>query len=235
MSEEVTSYEVSEGVATITMDDGKANALSMKMSGELAAGLDRAESEAKAVLIVGRTGKFSAGFDLGQMMAGPVPAAQLVKAGGALLMRLYELPLPVVIACTGHALAAGALLAGVGDTRIGALGPFKIGLNETQNGMPLPGFGIEIARDRLVPAELTASVVQAKLYDPEGAVRAGWLDRVVPVDHVKTEAMSEAIRLGKLPNKAHAATKRALRKATVERVHATLGANVDELVQMLVT
>lgn len=231
MTQALTAYQQEDGIATITMDDGKANALSSAMLVELGEAIDKAESEAAAVVLAGRGGRFCAGFDLAQMMAGPVAAGALVTQGGELLLRLYELPMPVVVACTGHALAGGALLAATGDTRIGARGDFKIGLNEVQNGMPVPVLAHELARDRLVPGELFAAVVQAKIYDPESATRAGWLDRVVDPDQVLSEAHAEAHRLAKLSRAAYGLSKRSLRRQTVDFIRSRLEDNLAELLR----
>lgn len=178
MSQELLSYAEADGIATVTMDDGKANALSPAMLERLEAAFDRAEKDARAVVIAGRDGRFCAGFDLKVVMSGPDAARDLVRRGGELLLRLYELPLPVVVACTGHALAAGALLAATGDTRVGALGQLKIGLKEVANGMPVPVLAHELVRDRLRPSELFASVVHARIDDPSRpSGPAGWTGR----------------------------------------------------------
>lgn len=222
-------YSLADHVATIAMDDGKVNALSHAMLEQLEAAIDRAQSEAKALVLAGRDGQFSAGFDLRVMMQGPDAAAALVATGGKLLLRLYELPMPVVIACTGHALAGGVLLVATGDTRIGARGAFKLGLNEVQVGMPVPVLAHELARDRLLPTELFAAVAQAKIYDPEAATRAGWLDRVVDAAEVVATAQAEAARLAKLSATAYAATKRSLRRATIQHIRDSMEANLAEL------
>src|SRR5262245_39765802 len=143
------------------MDDGKANALSVAMIDALIGALDRAEKEAKALVLAGRPERFCAGFDLKVMMAGFDQAAALLKHGSELLMRLYAAKVPLVIACTGHALAGGALVVLTGDWRIGAQGAFKIGLNEVSIGMPVPVLAMELARDRLI----THEVPRAKLID----------------------------------------------------------------------
>jgi len=222
-------YEQRGSVGVITMDDGKANALAHDMIEQLGAAFDRAEKEAKAIVLAGREGKFCAGFDLRVMMSGPKAATDLVMFGGELLLRLYELGKPLVVACTGHALAGGALLAATGDTRIGATGPFKIGLNEVQVGMPVPVLAHEFARDRLAPSELVASVLQARIYDPDAAVRAGWLDRAVAPEALADEALQEAERLGKLPGTAYAMTKRSLRRQTTTYIREQMAANLAEL------
>jgi enoyl-CoA hydratase len=141
-------------------------------------------------------------------------------------MRLYLHPQPVVVAVTGHALAAGALLVLVCDVRIGADVPAKIGLNETSIGMPLPQFATELARDRLTPTALVRATLAAEVYDPVGAVRAGYLDRVVPVDEVVAAAIAEASRLSVYRAGAYARTKEVLRRPTVDRVQAGTSANL---------
>lgn len=225
---EIVSFEVRGDVALLKMDDGKANALSDAMIRELGAALDRASKEAKAVVLMGRPGRFSAGFDLRVMMSGPDAARALVTAGGDLLMRLYEHPQPLVIACTGHAIAGGVLLAATGDRRIGAAGDFKLGLNEVSNGMPVPILAHELARDRLDPRVLVEAVLHARLWDPEGAVQVGWLDRVVPAEELEARALEEAAALAKLPQPAYGMTKRSLRKQTIAHVRGTMESNLAE-------
>jgi enoyl-CoA hydratase len=209
---------VEDGVAVVRFDDGKANVLSYTAVDALGAALDRAEADAGSLCIVGRDGKLCAGFDLSVMSAGPDAARDLVAKGGELLMRLYLHPQPVVVAVTGHALAAGALLVLSCDVRIGADVPAKIGLNETAIGMPLPLFAIALAEDRLDRRHLVRATVTAEVFDPAGAVAAGYLDRVVPAADVVAEAVAEARRLGALSRTAYAQTKEAMRGPLAARV-----------------
>jgi len=217
---------IEDGVAVVRFDDGKANVLSHAAIDAFEAALDRAEVEARAVCIVGREGKLSAGFDLSVMTSGPDGARELVSRGAELLMRLYMHPQPVVVAVTGHALAAGALLALACDVRIGADVPAKIGLNETSIGMPLPLFATELARDRLSPTAFVRATLAAEIYDPEGAVQAGYLDRVVPLDEVVEAAIAEANRLSAYRAGAYARSKEVLRRATVDRIRAGTAADL---------
>jgi enoyl-CoA hydratase len=220
------SCTVEDGVAVLRLDDGKVNVVSHRLIELLHGALDRALEEATAVAIVGREGKLSAGFDLTEMTAGIEQARGLVGAGGRLLMRVFGHPQPVVVAVTGHALAAGALLVLACDTRIGADGPAKIGLNETAIGMALPQYAVELAQARLVPAHLTRAAVQAEIYDPAGAVTAGYLDRVVAAADCERAAIEEARRLGALPGPAYAGTKRSVRQPIVDRVLAGIDADM---------
>ncbi|MGH9286870.1 MAG: crotonase/enoyl-CoA hydratase family protein [Acidimicrobiales bacterium] len=217
---------IEDGVAVVRFDDGKANVLSHAAIDAFEAALDRAEVEARAVCIVGREGKLSAGFDLSVMTGGPDGARELVSRGAELLMRLYMHPQPVVVAVTGHALAAGALLALACDVRIGADVPAKIGLNETSIGMPLPLFATELARDRLSPTAFVRATLAAEIYDPEGAVQAGYLDWVVPLDEVVETAIAEANRLSAYRAAAYARSKEVLRRPTVDRIRAGTAADL---------
>ena len=211
---------IEDGVAVLRFDDGKVNVLTLDVLDAFDAALDRAGAEARAVCIVGREGKLSAGFDLSVMTGGADAARELVTRGGELLTRLYLHPQPVVVAVTGHALAAGALLVLVCDVRIGADVPAKIGLNETAIGMPLPLFATELARDRLSPTAFIRATLGAEIYEPERAVEVGYLDRVVPADRLVDEAIAEANRLSTFHPGAYARTKEVLRRATVDRVWA---------------
>jgi enoyl-CoA hydratase len=223
------TYALEDGVAVLRLDDGKVNVISHRVIDLMHRFLDNAEGEARAVAIIGRPGKLSAGFDLTEMTAGIERTRALVGAGGKLLMRIFGHPQPVVVAVTGHALAAGALLTLSCDTRIGADGPAKIGLNETAIGMGLPLYATELAQARLSPAHLTRGAVQAEIYDPAGAVEAGYLDQVVPADECEAAAITEARRLGQFRTGAYSHTKLALRGALIDRVLAGIDADMASL------
>jgi enoyl-CoA hydratase len=230
VSTEPLTYTLEGTTAVLRMDDGKANALSVAMIDGLLAALARAEAEAKAVVLAGRPERFCAGFDLRVMMSSPDNAKALLRRGSDLLMKLYGTPLPLVIACTGHALAGGSLVVLTGDLRIGAAGAYKIGLNEVAIGMPVPVLAMELARDRLAAAELPRATLMAQIYDPEGAVRAGYLDSVVAPDAVLATALTEAGRLGALSRSAYSATKARLRGQTISHVVSTLESDMQSLI-----
>lgn len=222
---------IEDGVAVVRLDDGKANAVSHALIDQVHAALDAAASDATAVAIIGREGKFSAGFDLSVMTQGADATRGLVKAGGELLMRLYTHPQPTVAAVTGHALAAGALLCLACDTRIGSAElPAKIGLNETAIGMGLPWYGIRLGEARLSVHHRQRAVLQAEIYDMVGALDAGYLDELVAPDAVADTAIERARRLGQLPASAYSFTKRRLRHALAEDVLAGLDADMETMV-----
>ena len=215
-------------VARLHFDDGKANAVSPAALAALNAALDRAEKECGAAVLFGRTGRFCAGFDLNTMQQSPEAARALVHGGAELLARMAGSPLPIVVACGGHALAMGALLLLGGDVRIGAAGDFKLGLNEVAIRMTLPGFAVELANERLSKRHLLRATTLAELYDPATACDAGYLDRVVPAERLEAEATAEATRLAELPRRAFAETKRALRGPMVERIRSHLDRDLSD-------
>jgi enoyl-CoA hydratase len=221
-------YEERDRIAIIRMDDGKVNALSPDLIQNLAAAFDRAREHSRAIALFGRPDRFCAGFDLRVMMSGLDELRALVGEGCELLMRIYEHPLPVVVGCTGHALAAGILLVATGDVRIGVRGDFKLGLNELTKSMPVPVFAQELARDRLDPRELVAATLGATIYKPEDALRVGWLDQLVDASELEQRVLEAARRMARHSGSSFAVTKRTLRHRTIDYVRHTLQANLQE-------
>lgn len=220
------TVEITNDIALIRMDDGKANAINFEMLEALNAALDKAEAEAKAIVLAGRDGRFSGGFDLNAFaQLGADGVYKLLDAGAELLLRLYGSKLPVVAACTGHAIAMGVFILNACDTRVGTAGDFKIGANEAITGMNLPIFALELSRDRLNPTHLIRATVQGFIYDPKGAVEAGYLDMLAEPGKAEATAMAVAAQLAALPGGAYAWNKNALRKGALDRIKASLGAH----------
>ena len=220
------TIEITNDVALIRMDDGKANAINFEMVAALNSALDSAEANAKAIVLAGREGRFSGGFDLNAFASlGADGVYKLLDAGAELLLRLYGGPLPVVAACTGHAIAMGVFILHACDTRIGTAGDYKIGANEAITGMNLPVFAMEIARDRLNPSHLTRAMIQGFIYNPQSAVEAGYLDMLAEAGEVEAKAIAIAGQLAQLPAPAYAWNKKSMRKTTLDRIRASLGAH----------
>ncbi len=224
----IVDYRLEDRIATITMDDGKKNALSPDMFAQLNAAFDRAEADRAVVILTGREGVLSGGFDLRVLGAGGSGAVGMVRAGFELGLRILSFPAPVVVACPGHAIAMGAFLLLAGDHRIGAEGAFRIGANEVAIGITMPFFGIEMCRQRLTPAFFHRSVINAEIYSPEGAVAAGFLDRIVPADAVPDAARQTAGDLARLDPAVHTATKLRARAGTLQAVRAAIDADDRE-------
>ena len=201
-----------DDVATLAMDDGKANAAGFTMLEALRAALVEARDKARAILLTGRPGVLSGGFDLKVIREGsPADVERLVQLGVRTITALFTHPQPVVVAATGHAVALGAFMTLTGDYRIGTAGDYRIGLNETAIGLELPVFGIELARARLTPRHLTEAAILARLYSPPEAVEVGFLDDVASSDGIADIAFQKARELAALDAGAFAANKLAFR------------------------
>ena len=228
MSNITNTREADGTVALITMDDGKANALSKEMIADLRAAIDEAAADENVVaaVVAGREGKFSAGFDLNVMNSGDMGAVvDLVADGGDLVRHAFGCDLPIVAACTGHALAAGALLLLGCDIRIGADGPSKIGVNEVAIGMVLPDWAMTICRERLNPLFLQPAVANARITDPAGAVEVGFLDSVVPPEKVVEAAVEAAASLAPLHRGAYRGTMKSFRGGVLDQMSAEVAAD----------
>jgi enoyl-CoA hydratase len=174
------------------------------------------------VIIAGRPGKFSAGFDLAVMGAGGETMLDLLRKGAGVSQRLVSFPTPVILAASGHALAMGALLLLSADYRIGINGAYKIGLNEVAIGMTLPWFGVELAKARLAPVHLERAVSLATLYDPAGAVAAGFLDEAVEETELLPRAVAMAEQFAALNLEAHHGSKVRTREQLIQALEGAL-------------
>ncbi|BBT16025.1 crotonase/enoyl-CoA hydratase family protein [Metapseudomonas otitidis] len=213
---ELISYQLEDGIATLTLSNGKVNAISPDVIAAFNAALDRAEQDRAIVILTGQPGILSGGYDLKVMTSGPQNAVNLVAAGSTLARRMLAHPYPIIVACPGHAVAKGAFLLLSADYRIGVEGPFNIGLNEVQIGMTMHHVGIELARDRLRKSAFHRSVINGEMFDPQGALDAGFLDKVVPAEALLPTALAAAQQLKKINMTAHRNTKLKVRKALLE-------------------
>lgn len=213
---DLISYQLEDGIATLTLNNGKVNAISPDVIAAFNAALDQAVQDRAVVIITGQPGILSGGYDLKVMTSGPQNAVALVTAGSTLARRMLAHPFPIIVACPGHAIAKGAFILLSADYRIGVEGPFNIGLNEVQIGMTMHHAGIELARDRLRKSAFHRSVINGEIFNPEGAVDAGFLDKVVPAEQLMATAMAAAQQLKKINMTAHKNTKLKVRKALLE-------------------
>jgi enoyl-CoA hydratase len=227
MSQRV-EYQLKDSVATISMDDGKANALSIQMLKELDGAIEQARSDRAVVVLSGREGMFSAGFDLRQLGGGGPDAAAMLTSGFELAEKILSLPTPVVIACSGHAIAMGVFLLLSGDYRVGVEGPYQIRANEVAIGLTMPRAAVEICRQRLSPAHFNRAVILAETYSPNDAVAAGFLDRTVQAGELQDVVQSCAAQLATLNMDAHAATKLRLRAGALEALRAAIEADAAD-------
>jgi len=218
------SCEASNGVAYIKLDDGRVNIMSLAMLTEIAAALDHAESNAEVVVLrSARPGIFSAGFDLKVFAAGDAARSlEMVRAGAELALRLMSFPLPTIGVMEGHAFPMGTFLLLACDVRLGARGPHRMGLNEVAIGIAPPGFAIELARSRLHPAWLSRTASLGEMYEPDEALVAGLLDRVVAPELIDTTLSEITAALRSIHQPSHATAKKRLRQQAMEAMRVAI-------------
>jgi enoyl-CoA hydratase len=230
MQQDLVRYSLADGVAALTLDDGKRNALSPEMLRALNAAVDRAERDEAAIILTGREEVFSAGFDLKVMRRGGSQTVRMLQAGYAMTARLLEYPYPVVAACNGHAIAMGLFLMLSADYRVGLLGQYKFVANEVALGLPLPRAVEAVMRLRLTPSAFQRAAALSEEFDPQGAVDAGILDRAVEKEELTEVAQAKAQELLRLDARAHRITKRQVRRATIRRIRRSIPADLKDAV-----
>ena len=222
----LVTYTRTDLVSTVVMDDGKVNVFSVPMLRALHEALDQAERDETVVLLKGRPGCFTAGFDLRTLSGTRQDVVTPLRLGASLAERILSFPAPVTIACTGHAFPAGAFLLMAADVRLGADGPFRLGLNEVRIGLTLPWFAAVLARHRLSPAHFDHAAVTGEMFDPQTARLAGLLDAVVPAAELDACAERVASDIASLDRSAHVATKLRVRKPVLDELRLAMRAEL---------
>jgi enoyl-CoA hydratase len=224
---ELVSYARSGPVATIVMDDGKANVMSVAMLEALHAAFDRAQNDRAVAVLAARGRHFSGGFDLGVFASGSaLDMHAMLKAGAELAYRLLSFPMPVVAACGGNAFPMGAFLILSSDHRLAGDGAWRIGLNEVTIGLTVPRFAVEVARQRLTPAYFNRTVVTGEMFGPAEATTAGFFDRLVPMADLDRAAHEAAAALSRIDMAAHAASKDRARGPTLSAIRAAIDSDI---------
>lgn len=218
MTTDTIQYGLQGRVATIRIDDGKRNALSLLVLRAIHRAFDRARSDRAIVIITGRESVFSAGFDLHQMKRGGIDALRMLRAGYALTARVMAHPYPVIAACNGHVLAMGVFLMLSADYVIGSRGDFKVAANEVAIGLTIPRVAAAVLRHRLEPAAFQRAVTLSEYFDVDAARRAGFFDELVDPAELITRAEACAAKFAELDPRAHAATKRRIRAAVIRKI-----------------
>jgi enoyl-CoA hydratase len=214
-------YEIDQGIAQITMDDGKVNAMDPAFFEEMGGALDRAEVDrAKTLIITGRPGHFSAGLDIKLMPAlSPAELNRFAETFARTLLRVFSVPLPTIAVCSGHAVAGGAMLAFSCDLRFAVDGPYRIQMNEMVVGIPFPSWMLLIGRSSVPVEAFTEAFLHAKAFSPAEAVKRGMFQGLTregedPMAH----ARAAAEKLKSLNLSAYGTSKERLRDADVEHV-----------------
>jgi len=224
MTDQIATLTSDGDVSIITLNDGKANVFSPEMSKAVSSLLDQVPEDKGSLVITGRPGIFSAGFDLKIISSGDSDAvASMVKAGFTLLARIYNFPRPVIAACSGHGVALGAFLLCCADYRLGAKGQFIVQANETRNNMSIPTPILEISKSRISKTHWYRAILNAEAYPVEKAIEPGYLDEVTEPDSLMIRAMEVANDLATLGHPHYKLTKDLDQKETLKRIHDAIG------------
>jgi enoyl-CoA hydratase len=220
---DLVTYERTGRTARIRFDDGKVNVMSPAMLQGLHDAFDRAAEERTVVVLSGRPNIFSAGFDL-KVIRGPSAddLHTMLRIGAELALKILAFPTPVITVVEGSAFPMGAFLILASDWRIGIEGDWKIGLNEVQIGIPVPRFGLEVARQRLQPAYFSRTATLGEMFGPAEALKAGFIDHLVPKADLAaaTDVAVTALEAAHPPS--HTTTKRRARAAAIAAMRAAI-------------
>ena len=214
------SLKQGENVSIITLDDGKANVFSPAMIQEVCGLLDQIPTDKGSLLITGRPGMFSAGFDLKIIGSGDAEKIiSMLKSGFTLLSRIFSFPRPIVAACSGHSIALGAFLLCCCDYRVGCKGSFQIGANEARTNMIIPTPILEIAKFKLAKSHKQRALLNGEMYPIDKAIEPGYLDEVVDVDKLAEVAMVKAKDLATLGHPSYHQTKELDQAEVIKKIN----------------
>ena len=221
MTDQLATLTTEGDVSIITLDDGKANVFSSAMSSTINQLLDEVPNDKGALLITGRQGLLSGGFDLKTMTGGEAKdIIEMTVNGFKLLARIYGFSRPVVVASSGHAIALGAFLLCCADYRVGAKGKYLVQANEHRNNMSIPIPILEISKSRISKRHWHRAILNAEAYPIDQSVEAGYLDEVVDEGDLMKRAMEVAADLATLGHPHYQMTKDLDQKDILERINA---------------
>ena len=208
MTNSFATLSQEEEISIITLDDGKANVFSEEMTQAINDCLDKVPSDSGSLIITGRPGMFSAGFDLKVIASGDVPKIKKMSLSGfKLLSRIFSFPRPVVAACSGHGIALGTFLLCCCDYRIGIKGEFLLGANEMKTNMVIPTPILELIKFRISPSHKYRSILGAEMYQLDKAIDAGLMDQVEEAEALMDAAIEKAKDLATMGHPSYTLTK----------------------------
>jgi enoyl-CoA hydratase len=220
MSDRIATLTSKDDISIITLDDGKANVFSPKMIQDVNECLDKVPTESGAIIITGREGMFSAGFDLKIISAGDIQATMdMTLSGFKLLSRIFSFPRPILAACSGHGIALGTFLLCCCDYRVGVKGDFMIGANEMRTNMVIPIPILELISHRVSASHKYRAILGAEMYSIESGLEAGLIDEVVDPENLMETAMLKAKDLATMGHPSYTLTKELLIREPLQKIN----------------
>ena len=223
MTNSFATLSQEDEISIITLDDGKANVFSEEMTQAINDCLDKVPTDSGSLIITGRPGMFSAGFDLKVIASGDVPKIKKMSLSGfKLLSRIFSFPRPVVAACSGHGIALGTFLLCCCDYRIGIKGEFLLGANEMKTNMVIPTPILELIKFRISPSHKYRSILGAEMYQLDKAIDAGLMDQVEEAETLMDAAIEKAKDLATMGHPSYTLTKALFIKDVADRIDSAI-------------
>jgi 3,2-trans-enoyl-CoA isomerase len=198
-----------DGIVELRLARAPVNALNPSLIAELGKALSEHGGSARALVLSGRPGMFTAGLDVPALLALDRAQMATLWRDFLILMRtLAHAPVPVVCAITGHSPAGGAVMAVFCDARVMAHGEFSIGLNEVAVGLPVPPMVVDAYARLVGPGRAERDLAVARLMTPEEALAAGLVDELAAPQDVVPRAIARAAALAAMPANAQRETRR---------------------------
>ena len=226
-------WELSDGIAVITLDHPPVNALDLDVLKAIKQTLDEVDgAEPRAAIFTGTGSVFSAGADLVRVLEEDEDAIREAVLYLAVAFRaIFTFPRPLVAAVNGHAIAGGAVIACACDHRVAAEGEARIGLAELRVGVPFPADALEIVRNA-TGRHFEEVVLFGRNYGVEDALRRGLVDEIVPAPEVLPTALARAERLASIPPPVYRLNKEAMRGPVLDRIESYRAANDEEAARL---
>ncbi len=233
MSSNSVLLEQRDAVAVLRLNRPPANAVGLEFAREIEAALDsEAVRDAKALVLTGTGSFFSGGLDL-KIVPGYSKEEQREFLGvlNRVLGRLYAYPIPLVAAVSGHAVAAGFMLALAADYRVGPVGAAQFGLTEARVGIPFPAVPMIILRAECSARDVRYCTLYAHTFGPDEARRRGILDELQPAESVLERALEVASEMASMPAEGYRRIKYQVRKAAIDEIQEVISTGGDPMLE----
>jgi enoyl-CoA hydratase len=209
MADPIATLSIESDISIIKLDDGKANAFSYDMLSQVNELLAKVPRDSGALVITGREGLFSGGFDLKTLATGDMEKiTKMVQLGYRLLLELFSFDRPIVAAVSGHSIALGLFVTCSADYRIAIDGKYVCQANEVRNNMDIPTQIMEILKARVNKKYFYPAVYHSDAYSVQESIEVGFIDEVVSEDQLMERVMEKAKELATLPHPFYANTKK---------------------------
>tara|TARA_B100000945_G_scaffold135909_1_gene108480 strand:+ start:1556 stop:2260 length:705 start_codon:yes stop_codon:yes gene_type:complete len=219
MTKSLATLTKENDISVIKLDDGKANAFSYEMLIQINNLLEKVSRDSGALVITGREGLFSGGFDLKTFATGDMEkVSKMVQLGYRLLLELFSFERPVIAAVSGHSIALGLFIACSADYRIAIDGEYVCQANEVRNNMDIPTPIMEILKARVNKNYFYPAVLHSDPFSVQDSIAVGYIDEVVAEQDFMNRVIEKATELASLPHPFYANTKKSAQEDIRQKI-----------------